>query len=252
MIIDVLTQTETESRRKLWKEAFGDSDAFLDNFDKTAFSPERYRSIIIDGKVVSALYFFDCEYANGRVAYIYAVATDKAFRGQGLCRRLFDETHAYLAERGYTGAILCPGSESLFDFYKSMGYKTCTCVSEYEVTAGEAVTVNEITKDEYARLRRKYLPEGGVVQERENTDFLATFSRFYSGDGFVLTARGEGDKLFCAELLGNTDAAQGITRALGYEKGFFRTDGTEKPFTMYYSLDGGKTPPPAYFGLAFD
>ncbi len=251
MIIDNSTINETESRRRLWREAFGDSDAFLDDFDRTAFSPERYRAIIIDGEVASALYFFDCEFNGGRLAYIYAVATAKAFRGQGLCRRLFAETHKYLAERGYTGAILCPGSDSLFEFYKSMGYKTCTYVSEYEVTAGEAVKVSEITKDEYALFRRKYLPYGGVVQERENIDFLETFSKFYSGDGFVLTARGDGDRLFCAELLGDTDAAAGITSALGYERGFFRTPGNGRPFTMCYPLDK-KSPLPTYFGLAFD
>ncbi len=251
MIIEKLTKNETESRRKLWREAFGDSEAFLDDFDKTAFSPERYRAVIIDGEVVSALYFFDCEFNGGRIAYIYAVATSKAYRGQGLCRRLFVETHRYLTERGYVGAILCPGSDSLFDFYKSMGYVTCTYVSEREVIAGEAVGVSEVSKDDYARLRRKFLPEGGVLHERENIDFLATFSKFYSGDGFVLCARGDGDRLFGAELLGNTDAAAGITRALGYKKGFFRTPGNGKPFTMYYPLDE-KSPPPTYFGLAFD
>ena len=251
MITEKLTERETESRRRLWKEAFGDSDAFLDDFDRTAFSPERYCAIIIGSEVVSALYYFDCEYEGGRLAYIYAVATAKDYRGQGLCRKLLDEAHAYLAEQGYTGAILCPGSDSLFGFYESMGYKTCTYVSECEVTAGDAVNVREITKDEYARLRRKYLPEGGIVQERENIDFLETFSKFYSGDGFVLTARPDGDRLFCAEILGDTDAAAGIARALGFERGFFRTVGNDKPFTMYYPLDK-KAPPPTYFGLAFD
>lgn len=252
MITDKLAEWETESRRKLWREAFDDSEAFLDNFDRTAFSKERYCSVIINGEVVSALYFFDCEYDGGKIAYIYAVATLKAYRGQGLCRKLFDRAHEYLKNLGYVGVILCPGSESLFGFYKSMGYTDCTRVSEYDVTAGDAVSIREINKDEYAKLRRKYLKSGAVVQERENIDFLATFSSFYEGDDFVLTARREGNLLFCAELLGNIDAASGITRALGYEKGFFRTDGSEKQFTMYYSLDGGKTPPPTYFGLAFD
>ena len=78
----------------LWKEAFGDSDAFLDDFDRTAFSPERYCAIIIESEVVSALYFFDCEYEGGRLAYIYAVATAKDYRGQGLCRKLLDDLKA--------------------------------------------------------------------------------------------------------------------------------------------------------------
>jgi hypothetical protein len=63
--------------RGLWKEAFGDSDDFLDMFWRTAFSYDRCRCVTVDGEVAAALYWFDCECRGERVAYIYAVATAK-------------------------------------------------------------------------------------------------------------------------------------------------------------------------------
>ena len=35
--------------RQLWKEAFGDTDDFLDVFFSVAFAPERSRCVILDG-----------------------------------------------------------------------------------------------------------------------------------------------------------------------------------------------------------
>ena len=76
MIIDDLKQ--------LWKTVFGDPDSFIDTFFAVAFSPDRCLFFEDSGKIVSALYWFDCEYENGKLAYIYAVATHPEHRGKGL------------------------------------------------------------------------------------------------------------------------------------------------------------------------
>ena len=55
--------------RILWKEAFGDSDNFLDIFYSTAFSPERCLCATIGCELAAMAYWFDCE----DYAYIYAV-----------------------------------------------------------------------------------------------------------------------------------------------------------------------------------
>ena len=41
MRIDHPTDAEISGLRQLWKEAFGDTDGFLDAFFSTGFSPER-------------------------------------------------------------------------------------------------------------------------------------------------------------------------------------------------------------------
>lgn len=242
MRIDYPAQEQLSGLRSLWKEAFGDSDAFLDIFWSTAFSPDRCRCITVDGQVAAALYWFDCRFEDRPIAYIYAVATGKAFRKQGLCRKLMDNTRQLLAQLGYSGSILVPEMH-LIGMYESMGYQVCSFVREFTCRRGDhPIALQEIDAAQYARLRREFLPAGGVVQENENLQFLSAITKLYTGDGF-LYADG-------AELLGNADAAPGILAALGKDSGLFRCPGGDIPFGMYLPLDGSRAP--GYFGLAFD
>ncbi len=238
--------------RRLWSEAFGDGDEFLDAFFDTAFAPERALAVYDDGDIIAALYWFDCECRGKPVAYIYAVATAKASRGKGVCHALMAEAHRRLSDRGYCGAVLVPGEKSLFDFYATMGYKQCTNVSVYECMAFDAgISIHKINKAEYEHLRRKYLPDGGIIQEKENTDFLETQVGFYCGTDFVMAAVVRDKILGCAEIVGNTECMEGIVYSMDCDKGYFRTAGDDIPFAMYRPLDEIGDPP-KYFGLAFD
>lgn len=237
-------------RRRLWQEAFGDSDEFLDMFSSVAYAPERSRTISVDGDLAAVLYWFDCKYDGKKIAYIYAVATAKTYRGRGLCHRLMTQTHRHLQDNDYVGAILVPGSKELFDLYADMGYKVCSYMSEIICEAEGVVACKEIDKSEYAKLRRQFLPQGGVVQEGANLDFLEKQARFFIGPGFLLAARVDGDTVNGLELLGNQDAAPAIVAAMVCDSGTFRTPGNERPFAMYYPLQDDTMP--TYFGFAFD
>lgn len=239
--------------RQLWKDTFGDTDAFLDAFFSNAFSPSRARCITVGDQPVAALYWFDCRCRDARIAYIYAVATAKEYRGQGLCRALMEDTHRHLHALGYEGAVLVPSNERLFEMYRKMGYETCGYIRELscDAAAGD-VQVDVVNKEEYARLRRSYLPVWGVVQEGENLDFLETQYAMMKGDGCVFAAYRENEKLICKELLGDASAVSQIVSAMGCKTGVFRVPGEvgDGPFAMYHSL--GSAPAPTYFGLAFD
>ena len=237
--------------RALWKEAFSDTDEFLDVFFSCAFSADRSFCIKDKSEVVAALYVFDCLFENSKIAYIYAVATAKSHRGKGLCHRLMEHTHNTLKAKGYKGAILVPGSKSLFDFYEKMGYKTCCHLREENISAKEnSESLKKITSAEYASLRRKFLPEGGVIQEGENLTFLSTYAEFYKGEDFIMASSKENSTLICHELLGNCEKFPYILSALGCKSGHFRTTGKDTPFAMYLPFEGEKYP--SYFGFAFD
>ena len=237
-------------RRRLWQEAFGDTDEFLDLFSSTVYAPERSRAITVDGNLAAALYWFDCEYDGKKIAYIYAVATVKTYRGRGLCHRLMTQTHRHLQDNGYVGAILVPGSKVLFDLYAGMGYKVCSYMSEMDCKAEGSIDCREINKTEYAILRRQFLPQGGVVQEGANLDFLEKQARFFAGRDFLLAAQVNEQKLKGLELLGDQSTASAIVSVLGCVSGTFRIPGKEQPFAMYYSLQDDTMP--TYFGFAFD
>ena len=235
--------------RRLWHQAFGDTDAFLDCFFSQGYSADRCRYLSVEGRLAAALYWFDCSCRGENIAYLYAIATDEAFRNQGLCRRLMEQTHAHLRAQGYAGAILVPGSKALFSFYEKLGYRTCCSVTEKSVQAGCAVPLTPVDSTAYVALRRSLLPEGGVLQEGPTLDFLRCFADFYAGDGFLLAASTEGETAIVHELLGCGDLS-GITAALGAKTARFRMPGSAMPFAMYYPLTAA--PAPDYFGLALD
>lgn len=252
MIIDAPRAEDISALRRLWREAFGEGEPFLDLFFSTAFSSDRCRCIIEDGEASAALYWLDSQHMGRPVAYLYAIATARERRGRGLCRALMEETHRTLAARGYAGALLVPGNEALFSFYQKMGYRTCSTVGEITCTAAPApIPLRRLTGEEYAALRRQLLPPNGVLQEGKNIAFLEKQATLYAGEDFLLAATREGDTLRGLELLGNAAVAPAILRALGYATGRFRIPAGESPFAMYLPLDPQRTPP-TYFGLAFD
>ncbi len=266
--------------RTLWKEAFGDTDEFLDKFFKAAYHPQRCKCIFSEGKAIAALYWFDCEYLGKPMAYIYAVATAEEYRGQGLCHDLMSFTHAHLESLGYAGTLLVPGEPELFKFYRSMGYEACCVRDKFVCNATDACAFEKpeagetpppsfsptrINKEKYALLRRKYLPSEGVIQEKENLAFLATQLSFYAGKDFIMAGRIEknaaGIPVFhCPEILGNLAAAPVALCKLGCEQGDFCTPYTPitgefhpvSPFAMYHGLGDSKLAPPTYFGFAFE
>lgn len=250
MNIDYPNQEQTDQLWELWKEAFGDDDAFLELFFTYGFAPDRCRCVTVDGQVAAALYWFDCSFQGRPMAYLYGVATAKKHRGKGICKALAENTHAHLKYLGYAGAILVPADEKLSQMYEKLGYQVCSSVSEFVCTAAsEAADLRQVDKEEYRLLRRQFLPENGVVQEGDNLDFLETMADFYAGEDF-LVAVAHGDEFFAPEILGNEQAAPGILAALRANQGHFRGPGAGTPFAMYLSLSD--CPAPGYFGLAFD
>ncbi|MBO5891273.1 MAG: GNAT family N-acetyltransferase [Oscillospiraceae bacterium] len=238
--------------RQLWQEAFGDDDAFLDKFFSTGYHQNRCRVVMQANKAAAALYWFDCHWEGKKLAYLYAVATAKAFQGQGLCRRLMEDTHRLLAEQGYAGGILVPGSDNLFNMYEKMGYRTISTIREFTQVAGEEVfPLEKISGAEYALRRKAMLPAGGIVQEGAGLAFLETYAAFYVGNGCLLCGIQDGQKLIVPEFLGDTSHIPGILRYLSCKEGSFRTPGEGKPFAMYHCLTDDVAAP-TYLGHAYD
>lgn len=247
MVITAPDASHIPGLRQLWKLAFGDSDAFLDSFFETAYSSERCCCIADGDAVAAALYWFGCQWEGRKLAYIYAVATHPDYRGRGLCRKLMGDTHALLARQGYDGVLLVPQEPGLRNMYAAMGYRDATRVCQFRCEAGEKTALSAVDGETYAKLRRQYLPEGGVIQEKENVAFLARYAKFYAGEDFLVAVSGEQ----IVELLGNASKAPGILGTLGLAFGNFRMPGGDTPFAMFLALKEN-VPVPSYFGLAFD
>lgn len=252
MRIDCPAPEHLPQLRKLWQEAFGDTDAFLDSFYRTAYSPDRCRCVLDGDRVAAVLYWIDCAVDDQKLAYIYAVVTDPNCRGRGLCRRLMENTHGLLRSRGYAGAVLVPQQESLRQMYAGLSYENCGGLAEFSCEAdGAPVPLRAVSPSEFAALRKTLLPAGAVIQEGAGLAFLAEQVQFYAGENFLLAAYAEKDTLHVPELLGDPKAAPGILKTLGAARGHFRTPGAAVPFAMFHPLTENAAAP-NYFGFAFD
>ena len=241
----------TDQLKQLWHLAFGDSETFINFYFDNAYAPERCRYLAEGNRITAALHWLDGSYKGQKFAYLYAVATHPDFRGMGLCRKLMALTHEDLRNQGYAGALLMPAESGLREMYGKMGYRDCCSVSEISVSAGTPIPLRKIRPEEYAALRRRFLPTGSLIQEDPSIRYLAAYTRFYAGEDFLLCAASDEKKFFGAELLGNTGAAPGILATLGYAEGGFRTPGNQLPLVMFFPLREDAKPP-AYCGLVFD
>lgn len=237
----------TDGLKCLWKTVFGDSDAFIDSFFQIAYSPERCKYIAEGDQIVSALYWFDCEYAGGKLAYIYAVATDPNHRGKGLASRLLEETHNHLKALGYAGTVLKPAN-GLFPFYERLGYETCGYIRRFPAVAGSPVPIKELDTEAYAARRRALLPHNAVIQEGITLKFLHSFAKFYDAGNTLVCTLPEENVIF--EYLGDPDYAPGILAALGISKAEIPTPGTDIPFAMHHPLNCTKIP--GYLGITLE
>lgn len=231
--------------KTLWSAAFGD-DGWIDSFFRTAYRPENTLAIFRDGQLAAGLAWMQTSCQGRKLAYLYAVATAPEYRHQGLCRELMAKTQEVLTSRGYDGSVLVPADDGLRRMYAGMGYRNFGGVENLTLPAGAPVPLWEVTPEEYAALRRNYLPMGGIVQEDGAIEYLAESAKLYAGNGFLLAAT-EDEPM---ELLGDASQAAGILGALEKPEGTFRLSGAA-PFAMFRPIcDDSWTP--AYFGLAFE
>ncbi len=253
MTIDRPTPDLLPSMRALWLEAFGDEGGFFDTFLKTAYAPDRARVLDENGEAIAALYWMDESLDGHKLAYLYAVATKKSHRGQGLCRRLLEDTHAHLARLGYAGAILVPSEPSLFDFYARLGYTPCAPMQSLACeAAGDPLPLRLLNAEEYGTLRARLLPHGGVQQGEAAMRLLAATAALYAGEDLLVAVTENGECTVATELLGDISLAPRVLRTLGTKEGKFRVAGGNAPFAMYRALTDKPIPVPQYFALAFD
>ncbi len=252
MIIDAPTTQAIAPLKMLWQQAFGDPKAFIDGFFSAGFSPARCRCVFLDGVPVGALYWFDCIWQNQRVAYLYAIATEKTCRGQGLFRKLLEDTHRHLLAHGYVGTVLVPASPDLFAMYQKFGYRPFCPMEKISVGAGKKpVSVQRITPAEYLRRRDARLSENAVLHTEQALKFFHTYGDFYAGEDLLFCAAREQDTLYFQEYLGDPAEIPGVLSALRAETGVVRLPAPGAPLAMYRSLTQTACMPD-YFHIPLD
>ena len=105
----------------LWNEAFGDSRRVVETY-LAAIKPYSQLFLCADEKVpVSMLFAVKETVSSFEIAYIYAVATAKSHRNQGLAAKLLSFAEETLKNQ-VAACILCPAEPSLAAYYARLGY----------------------------------------------------------------------------------------------------------------------------------
>lgn len=117
----------------LWKKTFGDDEDIVKRLlDEFAGEGNIYvaESTSESGKrIVAQLLTVPCDAGGKKGAYLYALATDPDYRGQGIMGQLMEYAQTQIASDGYSFFVLIPASRSLFDYYESHGFDTVSLMN---------------------------------------------------------------------------------------------------------------------------
>lgn len=149
----------------LWQEAFGDSE------EEAAFyfrQRHQHQNMLVwqEGEQLAGMLsmlplLLQSHAKSYRARYVYAVATARSHRGQGISTRLLEAAHQAIEKEGGMASVLVPAEPSLFDYYAKRGYHTAFMIDQLEIN-GEDLLGQDVQGQampcsafEYAALRDK-------------------------------------------------------------------------------------------------
>jgi GNAT superfamily N-acetyltransferase len=124
--MDVKVKTKKEQIIDLWKEAFGDLDAFIQLYFERVYRDENALVIEKEGRVLSSLQMLPYTMTfcgeEIQVAYISGACTTPSEQGKGLMKQLLQEAFCEMQRRNIALTALIPAEKWLFNYYRSQGY----------------------------------------------------------------------------------------------------------------------------------
>lgn len=242
----------------LWCEAFGDRRDTVAEY--LEFLLDYFIVYEENGEVCGMLSVLPVTAGEKSGGYIYAVATKKAHRGNGICTRLLD----YVKTCGeYEFLVLVPQSDELFGFYEKAGFvpfsATAELVTHAACSVDGSIECTPISAAEYFFRRRNFFKDKMLIEWRK--DVLEFAKTMYGGDFYSLKRNGndvglafcfkDKDTLFIKELC--ADDAEHACAEMAVCFGAKQIRATyvnffSKPSAMVFSIAKKKL----YFGIALD
>lgn len=195
--------------KQIWKECFGDEEAYINFFYQHWFYPD---SIVIwteHEKPVAMLHMIPTTLITShgiqKVRYIYAVATLKKYQRRGIATKLMEYGKRMVQEPFF----LVPSGEQLFSFYEKIGFHTAFWIKEVTYSREEIEKqVNKNKKDttiiskikiqsnidarEYQRIRDDVFKRIGYIRwEEEAIQYTLLENKLVGGDAYKIFYNGE-------------------------------------------------------------
>lgn len=201
------------AQRQLWQLAFGDDDAYVDNFYRAYYRPERVLVLEEDGLIRSMTAWFDTTFVvpgkgEFRAAYLYAVATHPDCRGRGLAGKLLAGADDYFRTLGIPAVTTVPAQPSLHQFFGANGFGECFrhfegSLSPAELPSPKQPLLYPVSPKEYGAVREAIL--AGLPHIAYPEDALAYQAGCCAlGQGGLFVGHtAQGPVCMCAEDAGN-------------------------------------------------
>lgn len=239
----------------LYKSAFpGDSEEFAEKFINRYFE-KNCRYNLVDSKVSSMLFLFDCTLHTEKKAYpasyLYAAATLPGMRGKGEMSRLIE-----MVKQEERLIVTRPADDSLFSFYQKFGFKTVFYFDEYVYSRvlTDAPKLEEISYEEYYEKREELLKDVWHLTLEETNDFAVSDMLLLGGEGICCAVDTSEDIPVVYEFLSKKDdGEEAVLNYIGKDTAVFRGKEPKKPFAMVWSCDENiELPDKMYMGLAME
>ena len=198
-------------QRELWRLAFGDEGAYVDNFYRTYYRPERMLLLEEDGEVQAMTAWFDTtfvvpERGRYRAAYLYAVATHPEARGRGLAGQLLAGADRIFREWDIPAVTTVPAEPSLHRFFGRNGFRECFVDGQFSLPRNGRATLlagaalERLSPGEYRDLREELLAGTAHIDlPREALAYQAGACALAPGGGLYAVQTPHGRAALCAE-----------------------------------------------------
>ncbi len=218
--------------KKIWMEIFEDSKNFTDF--AVSICPEEGIYLLKDEEKIVAMTIagIDVEAYGKKGFYIYGVGTIPEYRKKGCAKHLINYICDEKFKNGYDFSITQPATESLFDFYKSLGFDNTTYLRKFSYdikrSIWESADFDTVTSGRFNTVRKKFA-EDEIVSFTDKgyvkfTEYVYTEggSTAENKDGYCLYFE-EKNKIIVRDMFAkNTNSAikllQAIRERTGKEK----------------------------------
>lgn len=196
---------QVDELKKLWIDTFGDTTEYVNAFFDKFYSPDNVIVYKENDKIVSALYMIDycLKYEDKcyKIMYLYALATDKEYRGRGIMSGLIDRVDEIMHNKGYAGAFLIPAEESLYDYYGRFGFTDIIYNKKYTELNSDYVYNSYVEcydSDKVYEIDNSYrnLEKARIVLSAEQNEFMC---RTFISEGGKIYINSDKDKYIMAD-----------------------------------------------------
>lgn len=222
--------------KSLWYDAFGDEPGLVNAFFELL--PSMGTGIVAEfyGELFGAAYVLNAELyipnePPKKLAYIYGVAVDKQFQGQGIGTQLVRSCIRHARDQGADICCTLPAEPSLYDWYA----KSCSLVTASYCTLDEVfpsardIEIQELYADEYSYRRIDLLAGRPYVSlyydwlRFQEVIFKTYGGGFYAYRGGIACGYLDGDTLLIKEALNDApEFIPALCRKLGAKKALVR------------------------------